>query len=87
MSPVSLDVNAMPDQVQFLRTNSGSWNNRAGAGGRCRNSRNSHDRGGFKDVHVLRKSTRDSGRGDGRFRRVTRGSPDSNWVACVVGKV
>ena len=42
---------------------------------------------GFKDVHVLRESTRDSGRGDGRFRRVTRGSPDSNWVAYVVDEV
>ncbi len=41
----------------------------------------------FKDVHVLRESTRDSGRVDGRFRRVTRGCPDSNWMVYVGGEV
>lgn len=42
---------------------------------------------GFKDVHVLRDGTRDSGRGDGCFGHVTRGSPDSNWVTYVVDEV
>ncbi len=41
----------------------------------------------FKDVHVLRESTRDSGRGDGCFRHVTRGCPDSNQVVYVAGQV
>jgi SAM-dependent methyltransferase len=41
---------------------------------------------GFRDVHVLWEGTeRDTGEGNGVFRRVTRGGDEAAWVAYVIG--
>jgi SAM-dependent methyltransferase len=42
---------------------------------------------GFRDVHVLWEGTeRDTGEGNGVFRRVTRGGDELAWIAYVVGR-
>jgi SAM-dependent methyltransferase len=42
---------------------------------------------GFKDVHVLWEGTdRKTGKGNGVFRRVTRGGPEKAWIAYVVAR-
>ena len=42
---------------------------------------------GFHDVHVLWEGTdRDSGEGNGRFRRCTRGGDEDAWIAYVIGR-
>ncbi len=41
---------------------------------------------GFQDIHILWEGTeRDTGEGNGVFRRVKRGDPDEAWIAYVVG--
>ena len=41
---------------------------------------------GFQDIHILWEGTeRDTGEGNGVFRRVKRGDPDEAWIAFVVG--
>ncbi len=41
---------------------------------------------GFVDIHILWEGTeRDTGEGNGVFRRVKRGDPDEAWIAYVVG--
>ncbi len=42
---------------------------------------------GFHDVHVLWEGTdRETGEGNGRFRRCTRGGDEDAWIAYVVGR-
>jgi len=42
---------------------------------------------GFRDVHVLWEGTeRDTGKGNGAYRRVTRGGDEAAWIAYVVGR-
>ena len=42
---------------------------------------------GFVDIHILWEGTeRDTGEGNGVFRRVKRGDPDEAWIAFVVGR-
>ena len=42
---------------------------------------------GFRDVHVLWEGTdRETGEGNGVFRRVTRGGDEDAWIAYVVGR-
>lgn len=41
---------------------------------------------GLEDVHVLWEGSTTSGRGDGVFRRRTRGDSDAAWIAYVVGR-
>ena len=42
---------------------------------------------GFVDIHILWEGTeRDTGEGNGVFRRVKRGDPDEAWIAYIVGR-